>query len=71
MINQLTVLRFVFAFIVFLFHLNTNLGFKLGIGIIDKFLSHRAVFMSGFFVLSGYTMCHIYSKSDFMYLKNF
>jgi peptidoglycan/LPS O-acetylase OafA/YrhL len=78
-IRSLTSFRFITAFIVFLFHCQIHLHWKLGLKILDKFLTHGAVFMTGFFVLSGYIMTHVYSNTDFSisshlrsyYLKRF
>lgn len=78
-IEALTSLRFLIAFIVFLFHFRIHLGFSVGIKIIDKFIVNGAVFMSAFFVLSGYIMSYVYQNKDFskkselfsFYLKRF
>ena len=78
-IPSLTSFRFITAFVVFLFHCQIHLNWEIGIKIIDRFIHHGAVFMSGFFVLSGYIMTHVYSNTDFslpgnmrsFYLKRF
>ena len=78
-IPSLTSFRFITAFVVFLFHCKIHLGWELGIAFFDRFLNNGAVFMTGFFVLSGYIMAHVYSETDFTkpaniwtyYLKRF
>jgi peptidoglycan/LPS O-acetylase OafA/YrhL len=71
MIQQITVLRFLIAFVIFIFHLKIHLGLNANIKIIDNFLSNGGTFMSAFFVLSGYIMYHIYSKNDFKNASEF
>lgn len=79
MIDSLTSFRFITALVVFIFHCYIHLGFKLDIKFIDVFFKHGAVFMTGFFVLSGFIMTHVYQKWDFskpslikeFYLKRF
>ena len=61
----LTSLRFVIAFVVFLFHCHLHCHFNTGVILLDKFISNGAVFMTAFFVLSGYVMAHVYGKTDF------
>lgn len=78
-IPSLTSFRFITAFVVFLFHCQIHLDWELGVAFLDRFLHHGAVFMTGFFVLSGYIMAHVYSNTDFTrpgniwsyYLKRF
>lgn len=78
-VPSLTSFRFITAFVVFLFHCKIHLGYNTGIALLDKFLNNGAVFMTGFFVLSGYIMCYVYSTKDFrkkseiynFYLKRF
>ena len=78
-IPSLTSFRFITAFMVFLFHCQIHLNWEIGISIFDRFIHHGAVFMTGFFVLSGYIMTHVYSHTDFtkagnmrsFYLKRF
>ncbi|MDX1949279.1 MAG: acyltransferase [Rickettsiales bacterium] len=78
-ISSLTFFRFLTAFIVFLFHCKIHLNFSTNIKFIDKFINNGAVFMTGFFVLSGYIMCYVYKNKDFskrnevlnFYLKRF
>lgn len=78
-IPSLTSFRFITAFVVFLFHCQIHLDWEIGIEFLDRFLHRGAVFMTGFFVLSGYIMAHVYSSTDFSrpgeissyYLKRF
>ncbi|TKW62059.1 MAG: acyltransferase [Blastochloris viridis] len=65
MIDSLTSFRFITALIVFIFHCYIHFGFKLDIKFIDVFFKHGAVFMTGFFVLSGFIMTHVYRSWDF------
>jgi peptidoglycan/LPS O-acetylase OafA/YrhL len=69
-ITSLTSFRFITAFVVFLFHCQLHLDWELGIRFLDRFLKHGAVFMTGFFVLSGYIMTHVYSNTDFSDRRN-
>ena len=79
MINSLTSFRFITALVVFLFHCQIHFGLDFGVKFVNKFLSHGAVFMTGFFVLSGFIMTHVYQNWDFgkqqsifgYYLKRF
>lgn len=79
MIRSLTSFRFVTAFVVFLFHCNIHFKWQLGVKLLDKFINHGATFMTGFFVLSGFIMAHVYRETDFTnrthighyYLKRF
>jgi peptidoglycan/LPS O-acetylase OafA/YrhL len=70
MINSLTSFRFITAFVVFLFHCNIHLNWRIGVKLIDKFFEHGATFMTGFFVLSGFIMTHVYQNTDFTKRKN-
>jgi peptidoglycan/LPS O-acetylase OafA/YrhL len=69
-IPSLTSFRFITAFVVFLFHCSIHLDWTLGVSILDRFLKHGAVFMTGFFVLSGYIMAHVYANTDFSKIAN-
>ena len=79
MIRSLTSFRFITAFIIFLFHSRIHFDWKVGSKLIDKFFLNGATFMTGFFVLSGFIMAHVYSNTDFtkrgnifnFYLKRF
>ncbi len=65
LINSLTVFRFIAALIVFLFHCSIHLQWRTGFTAIDHFFSNGAVFMTGFFVLSGFIMTYVYHDIDF------
>jgi peptidoglycan/LPS O-acetylase OafA/YrhL len=70
MIRSLTSFRFITAFIVFLFHCRIHLDWKVGSKLVDKFFLNGATFMTGFFVLSGFIMAHVYSNTDFTRREN-
>lgn len=70
MITSLTSFRFFTAFVVFLFHCRIHLGWATGVPFIDEFLWNGASFMTGFFVLSGFIMAHVYGPSDFTKREN-
>lgn len=65
MIQSLTSFRFITALVVFLFHCQMHLGWRVEIAFIDNFLINGATFMTGFFVLSGFVMAHVYGNTDF------
>lgn len=65
MIASLTSFRFFTAFVVFLFHCKIHLNWAVGVGFVDSFFLNGATFMTGFFVLSGFIMAHVYSQTDF------
>ncbi|MEE3003758.1 MAG: acyltransferase [Pseudomonadota bacterium] len=64
-IGSLTAFRFITAFVIFLSHSSLFLGLKFGVFIVDEFLRNFSIFMTGFFVLSGYILSHLYSERDF------
>ncbi len=70
-IKQIAILRFLIAFVVFLFHLKVGLALDITIEIFDIFLLNGATFMSAFFVLSGYIMHHVYSQNNFKNASEF
>lgn len=73
-IGSLSLIKFLFAFIVFLFHWNIHFSVVYSNTLINNFINAGAFVMSGFFALSGYLLYYIYSNknfSDFSYLKNF
>ena len=55
-IVPLTSFRFVIAFIVFLFHIHINFRWGTGVQVIDQFINNSAIFMSAFFILSGFIL---------------
>lgn len=68
----LDLLRFLSAYIVFLFH--TNIHLKCSYGFLDYFIRMGHVFMTAFFLLSGYILFLKYSKYNLIEisrLKNF
>ena len=65
MIDSLTSFRFITALVVFLFHCKIHLHMES-----IKFIGNGAVFMTGFFVLSGFIMVHVYQRWDFTERKN-
>jgi peptidoglycan/LPS O-acetylase OafA/YrhL len=69
-IPSLTSFRFITALVVFLFHCRIHLNWETGIDIFDRFINHGAVFMTGFFVLSGFIMAHVYAFTDFTKISN-
>ena len=70
MIRSLTSFRFITAFIVFLFHCRIHFNWTVGSKLVDKFFLNGATFMTGFFVLSGFIMAHVYSNTDFTKREN-
>jgi peptidoglycan/LPS O-acetylase OafA/YrhL len=70
MIGSLTSFRFITALVVFLFHCRIHLDWKVGSKIVDNFFLNGASFMTGFFVLSGFIMAHVYSNTDFTRREN-
>lgn len=70
MIISLTSFRFITAFVVFLFHCRIHLNWQVDVRILDKFFLSGATFMTGFFVLSGFVMCHAYCDTDFTKREN-
>ena len=63
-IAALTSFRFVLAFIVFLFHFKLHIGLDFVFPVVDNFIKNGAVFMTGFFILSGYIMTHVYYEFE-------
>lgn len=73
-IGSLSLLKFLLAFLVFLFHWNIHYDVVYSIKLVDHFINGGAFAMNCFFILSGFLLYYIYSKkdfSDFTYLKNF
>ena len=64
-IIPLTSFRFFTAFIVFLFHARINLNWTTNLSYIDRFIWEGAIFMSAFFVLSGFILTHTYRNISF------
>lgn len=68
-IAPLTGFRFITAFMIFLSHAALFLGLKFDFWVADTFLANSSVFMSGFFVLSGYILTQLYAGTDFTQKK--
>lgn len=56
------ILRIGAAFMVYLFHIYINLGFRTSFAGIDKIISVGAIWMVCFFMLSGYTLMYKYGE---------
>ena len=66
MIRSLSSFRFITALVVFFYHCRP----KTESDFINQFFSSGFVFMTGFFVLSGFIMAHVYSNTDFTRREN-
>ena len=64
-IVSLTSFRFITAFMIFLSHAGLFLNLRFNIWYLDGFIQNSSIFMTGFFVLSGYILSQIYSDKDF------
>jgi peptidoglycan/LPS O-acetylase OafA/YrhL len=64
-VRSLTSFRFITAFCVFLFHCQMYLGWKTRFSIVNEFIENGAIFMTGFFTLSGFIVAYVYSEVDF------
>lgn len=64
-IKSLTSFRAIIAIVIFLFHCKIHLGYTLDINYLDRFLLNGATFMTGFFVLSGFILAHVYRDENF------
>ena len=69
-IRPLTFFRFLTAFIVFWFHTKIHLNVSCSVEIIDRFVLQGAVFMSAFFMLSGFVLTFSYINNDFLLQSN-
>jgi peptidoglycan/LPS O-acetylase OafA/YrhL len=70
MISSLNTFRFLTALAIFGYHtLNSFLNYNHNIIIID-FGKGLAIFMTGFFVLSGFILCHVYHNYNFSNRQN-
>lgn len=63
----LDLLRIFFAILVFAFH--SHVHFQCSYGILNRFISMGAIAMTGFFLLSGYSLAFSNSNNDFSDLK--
>ena len=64
-IDSLTGFRFITALAIFLFHTHEWVHWRTPWEPADLFFEHGAVFMTGFFVLSGFIMAHVYQHAAF------
>ncbi len=64
----LDIFRILAAFVVFLFHSNIHVGCYYGI--LNEFVNMGAVYMTGFFLLSGYVLYYTYSKRNLSCVEN-
>lgn len=64
---SLDIFRIAAAFIVMLFHSSMHIGCTYGI--FQPFISMGAVFMTGFFMLSGYLLYYIYESKNYSDIK--
>jgi peptidoglycan/LPS O-acetylase OafA/YrhL len=69
-IRSLTGFRFITAFMIYVFHCSFHFGSTFPIHLVDRIIRNGAVFMTGFFVLSGFIMSYVYEKVDFSQRKN-
>jgi len=70
MITSLNSFRFITALGIFLFHVSTNFVSADDSFFLKKIFDGSTIFMSGFFVLSGFILSHIYHDKDFTKNKN-
>lgn len=56
------------ALVIFLFH--SQIHIQCDYGFLNEFVSMGAVFMTGFFMLSGFSLYYGYETADFSHLKN-
>lgn len=60
-------LRIVSAFVVFLFHSHIHIGCQYGI--FTSFINMGAIFMTAFFMLSGFTLFHTHSQKSLTHIS--
>lgn len=65
-ILPLTFFRFVAAFMIFLFHMRIHFAFDTHFVLLNKATSQGAIFMSAFFILSGFVLRYAYYDSDLL-----
>lgn len=63
----LDIFRITAAFVVFLFHCKIHLGCDFGL--LNNFIHMGAIFMTGFFILSGYSLFVAYQKINLMHIS--
>ena len=64
----LDLFRILLALITFMFH--TAIHFNCNYGILQGFIRNGAVAMSGFFILSGYSLYYVYQKQELTKIYN-
>ena len=64
----LDLFRILLALITFMFH--TAIHFNCNYGILQGFIRNGAVAMSGFFILSGYSLYYVYQKQELTKIDN-
>ena len=64
-IGSLSLVKFLLAFVTFLFHWRMHFAVVYSYKILDKVVISGAFAMGGFFILSGFLLYYIYSKKDF------
>ena len=64
----LDIFRILSAFVVFLFH--TQMHMSADFGILNGFIQMGAIFMTGFFMLSGYALYYVYEGINLNEIKN-
>lgn len=64
----LDIFRILLAIITFMFH--TAIHFDCNYGILQSFIKNGAVVMSGFFILSGYSLYYVYQEHEFSKIDN-
>ncbi|NQY41743.1 MAG: acyltransferase [Legionellales bacterium] len=69
-IIPLTSFRFIAAFIVFIFHIKIHFNWTINISPIDIFIGRGAIFMSAFFILSGFILSYVYYDVELMLDQN-
>ena len=69
-ILPLTFFRFVTAFMVFLFHVRIYFNLDLHAALLNSAISQGAVFMTAFFILSGFVLRYAYRGVDLLETEN-
>lgn len=66
-LGMIDVLRLVAVFIIFLFHSNIHIGCTYSI--LTPFISMGAIFMTAFFVISGFSIFYVNNEMEGYYYK--
>lgn len=64
----LDLFRIIAAVFVFLFH--SHMHIQCDYGVFNDFINMGAIFMTAFYLLSGYTLFYVYNKTDLGQIKN-